>query len=423
MKRLIRICFLFFLLFLLPVLLGCRSTAPKADGGADSAALPLSDYLAARLHETAEVIDLHAYRPTEEEIANTLAHLLAEEPDFFFVSPTYTLSFDPSDRQTEPKRSPVSLTPSYRFTGDALREARADFASRVRAYAAPAKTYRSPLARVAYLHDRMVLDFSYDPGAHVSDPYTLLREGRGVCQAYSLLFLALAREVEVPAACVTCFSHTHAWNQVQIGTDWYHLDLTWDETLLPYPGRVPHTYFLLTDEELATRRAAADETWAGVRWDAPHAANGTSLLSWELADSYGAFATVDGETLYYAVDDRVLALSAASGTIREVYRVEDSPVDACLMTLVTLGGRIYCNLPNALLCITPLVPSSSPADADRPAGALSDADVPLLSGGSPRETCTLSCPLSDDRLFYCGLSLSPAGLLLLSTLALFDAPA
>ena len=85
------------------------------------------------------------------------------------------------------------------------------------------------------------------------------------------------------------------------------------------------------------------------------------------------------------------------------------------MTLVTLGGRIYCNLPNALLCITPLVPSSAPADADRPMGALSD--------GNPRETCTLSCPLSDDRLFYCGLSLSPAGLLLLSTLALFDAPA
>lgn len=415
MKRLIRICFLFFLLFLLPVLLGCRSTAPKRDGVADSAPLPLSDYLAAQLRETAEVIDLRAYRPTEEEVANTLAHLLAEEPDFFFVSPSYTLSFDPNDRQAESKRYPVSLTPSYRFTGDALREARADFASRIREYAAPAKTYRSPLARVAYLHDRMVLDFSYDPGAHVSDPYTLLREGRGVCQAYSLLFLALAREVDVPAACVTCFSHTHAWNQVQIGTDWYHLDLTWDETLLPYPGRVPHTYFLLTDEELADRRAAADETWAGVTWDAPHAADGASLLFSGLTNSYGAFATVDGETLYYAVDDRVLALSAASGTVREVYRVEDSPVDACLMTLVTLDGRIYCNLPNALLCITPLVPSSVLSDADRPAGTLSD--------GTPRETCTLSCPLTDDRLFYCGLSLSPAGLLLLSTLALFDTPA
>ena len=52
MKRLIRICFLFlplFLpLFLLPVLLGCRSTAPKTYGDADSDALPLSDYLAAR---------------------------------------------------------------------------------------------------------------------------------------------------------------------------------------------------------------------------------------------------------------------------------------------------------------------------------------------------------------------------------------
>ena len=63
--------------------------------------------------------------------------------------------------------------------------------------------------------------------------YAALHDGKGVCQAYSLLFYRLCREVGISARLIAGNdvngAPTHGWNIVRIGEIYYNLDATWDD--------------------------------------------------------------------------------------------------------------------------------------------------------------------------------------------------
>ncbi len=44
----------------------------------------------------------------------------------------------------------------------------------------------------------------------------------------------------------------HGWNLVKINGNWYHVDVTWDDPVPDTPGRVNHTYFMLSDQAIST---------------------------------------------------------------------------------------------------------------------------------------------------------------------------
>ena len=217
--RLVAACLLPALLALPCVLFAACATPPTTLAAAPTDDKNLADYLRTAFAEEQPCIPLADFGGlTEATLERVYAHLLATDPSLFFVTPTYTLSCRAEGDETVP----VSLTPTYRYRGAALAAARADFAERVSAYLADLPGGAAPLARVADLHDRMILDFDYDESEEVVDPYTLLVGGRGVCQAYSLLFTVLCRAAGVAAEPVTCFERSHAWNQIEIDGDWYH---------------------------------------------------------------------------------------------------------------------------------------------------------------------------------------------------------
>lgn len=60
--------------------------------------------------------------------------------------------------------------------------------------------------------------------------YAALINGTSVCQGYALLFYRLARECGLKTRVVTGKSRNqnHAWNIVEIGSNYYYLDSTWD---------------------------------------------------------------------------------------------------------------------------------------------------------------------------------------------------
>lgn len=372
-------------------LASCRLPGQSVFPTASVTDAALTEYLQGALMREEVSIPLDTFSDvTEERLERIYSRLLATDPDLFFVTSHYTISSRVTDG------TPVSLAPTYRYRGTALAAAREDFAARIDAYIRNLPQGAAPLARVADLHDRMILDFAYDESEEIVDPYRLLVSGRGVCQAYSLLFSALCRAADVPAETVVCFERSHAWNQVAIGDDWYHIDLTWDETALPYPGRVPHTYFLLTDRELAASRLLDGADWEGVTWDAPHTCDGASLSALELRSSTGRGATLDGVTLYFSARDTVYALDCRTMTRRTVYRDTDAPPDLSLSVLQPHGDKIFCSLARALLTICP---------------------------SSASEELSLSHALPVGAGVYAGLSLSPGGYPLLTTVAYTDGSA
>lgn len=109
------------------------------------------------------------------------------------------------------------------------------------------------------LHDYLVLHCQYDmrlySGNMPGDSYTAsgaLLEQTAVCAGYAKAYEVLMKAADIPCEYVTGMTSRglHAWNIVQIGGAWYHVDTTWDDPIPDRPGRVRYDYFLLSDNAI-----------------------------------------------------------------------------------------------------------------------------------------------------------------------------
>ena len=131
--------------------------------------------------------------------------------------------------------------------------------------------------RALILHDWLISNTAYDLSYTYYGPEGVLFHGLGVCNAYTVTYSKLLTAVGINNKTVsgsatdkgTGNTGSHAWTLVQLDGDWYHIDPTWDD---PIPdGRERHTYFCLTDSEMAV-----DHQWNTASYPA---ANGTKYSS------------------------------------------------------------------------------------------------------------------------------------------------
>lgn len=160
----------------------------------------------------------------------------------------------------------VSLTLEYRdhvLLRAALRDsaARARLTPELKEALQLAETFASQALRpgmsdfdkLLALHDALVSRSRYDAdgGGNVRD---LLRGGSGSCEAYSATICVLCELAGIPCRVVVGSADgPHAWNLVQLGGQWYHLDATWDDPVISggKQQEVSHAYFCLSDAEIS----------------------------------------------------------------------------------------------------------------------------------------------------------------------------
>lgn len=101
------------------------------------------------------------------------------------------------------------------------------------------------------VHDYLILINVYDESLEANTGYDLLVNGTTVCAGYTALYMDILNRAGVPCVSVTSEPMEHTWNLVQLDGQWYHVDVTWDDPTTDIYGRVEHTYFLVTDAEIA----------------------------------------------------------------------------------------------------------------------------------------------------------------------------
>ncbi len=111
----------------------------------------------------------------------------------------------------------------------------------------------SDVQKVLALHDSLVLSSRYEAegGCNIAD---ILRGGSGSCEAYSAALCVMLEVAGIPSRVVTgSAGGPHAWNLVQLGGKWYHVDATWDDPVIGTGARqeLSHAYFCLSDAEIA----------------------------------------------------------------------------------------------------------------------------------------------------------------------------
>ena len=130
------------------------------------------------------------------------------------------------------------------------------------------------------LHDYLIANSEYDERYYTdyqnrrTTGYDLLVNGTAVCEGYAQAYMDLMNRAGVPCIIVRSSEEmNHCWNLVKLGSQWYHVDVTWDDPSFnktDVEGYVGHEYFLLSDATIS------DTEHRHYGWSAPYKCTSTS---------------------------------------------------------------------------------------------------------------------------------------------------
>ncbi|MBR6781552.1 MAG: hypothetical protein IKM24_11135, partial [Clostridia bacterium] len=178
----------------------------------------------------------------------------------------------------------------------------------------------SDVEKALLLHDRLALWNEYDyvtDGHEKHTAYGALGLKRSVCQGYAMAYMYLLERVGIESYYCASDALNHGWNIVMIGTEAYHVDVTWDDRAWEtgssgWNGYVDHDNFLRSTQGIISTDHNAD--------DFDTSPDDPTYDDYYWQDSHAAFELLDGE-LYYV--DHVNAAVRKIGSSQALCNVQD----------------------------------------------------------------------------------------------------
>ena len=108
------------------------------------------------------------------------------------------------------------------------------------------------------IHDYILSNTTYDYDNYVNgsipkiayNAYGVLVKGVAVCEGYSKAAKLLMNLADIESGIIKSPEMNHAWNYVNIDGSYYHMDITWDDSV-PEKNRSIYNYFNLSDDEIS----------------------------------------------------------------------------------------------------------------------------------------------------------------------------
>lgn len=197
------------------------------------------------LMDCQRTIDVERFGIYENEVMDYIWSVINSSPELFYVESGVTISLRYDGIITR-------ITPTYSATGTSLAQQRATYNEKMQEILALVDRNWSDLEKIVFLHDYLAQNYVYvldeNNGENTNyDAYGFLTERHGVCQAYTLVYLGLLKELDINTAIADSEKMNHIWNLVQLNGKWYHVDVTWDDPVPDNYGNANHNYLLLSD--------------------------------------------------------------------------------------------------------------------------------------------------------------------------------
>ncbi len=275
-----------------------------------SAASPLPysqemyDYIVENLSNGVLEIDVSDYDLTEEQSAVLAQDLYDREPQFFYLQSGFSYSYWGSQVLT--------LYFEYEITNKTERDAAIKFVDdELDAIVATLPEGLDDFEKAIYFHDYLCLNYQYDTDYLIYDVYNMLKNGKGVCQAYTGVYDLLLERVGIKNS--TANNDTHIWNIVYLGGKWYHIDSTWGDPVPDYFGGAWHEDCLVSDSvflgshgEFYSNYSAYDTKYNNYSWH----------------DSYSPFGFANGKT-YMLSGSEIVEVDLLTDTTASIYEIDD----------------------------------------------------------------------------------------------------
>lgn len=217
-------------------------------------------------------VNISEYKLRDYELMQIYSDLISSAPELFYLE-SKVVYYKNSKYVTD-----VEFT--YRMSEKEIEKASIDYEKELNYIVSLVDQGMSDVEMALWVHDYMISAFGYDEEGLYYDAYSLFTQRKGVCQAYSLGYAAILRELGINCVMISSKEMNHAWNLVEIDGEWYHVDLVFDDPTPDRSGRVLHENFLLSDDLIKRTRDPhygwssiircqsdkfSDGIWSGVR--------------------------------------------------------------------------------------------------------------------------------------------------------------
>lgn len=178
-----------------------------------------------------------------------------DRPEYFWVPNEYKLRSAGNSFELSFASSPSDWEYSEKERGELESEIKAELTEFLKTVSAEETEFQLELAAHDRLCDRVTYDNAAlvhpENNAHAWSIVGGIAKGKAVCEGYSRAFQVMMYMIGIDCSLVTgVMSQSHMWNTVKMEGDWYHVDVTSDDT----ESGFYHFFFNVTDEYILKGR-------------------------------------------------------------------------------------------------------------------------------------------------------------------------
>lgn len=207
--------------------------------------------------------------------------------------------------------------------------------------------------KIIFLHEYLTENTQYDYTYSKRDISNCLLDKTCVCDGYARAFMMLMNKAGVNCKYISSDENNHAWNMVKIGSEWYYVDTTWDDT-----ADTNKNLIISRKKCIANGHKSSNNDWK-INLDTSASSFCTSTKYDEAFFSKAKFAMSYGDGLWYYSDGSTIscgdALTLSSKSLKTVsdkwHLWNDSSrfYTGGYSDAVLFNNRIYYNTPSSIL--------------------------------------------------------------------------
>ena len=198
------------------------------------------------------------------------------------------------------------------------------------------------------IHDYLVANLNYvnndDDNSRNFNAYDALINNKAVCSGYTECFKTFMDMLGIENTTVTgnANGQNHIWNEVALDGAYYHVDVTWDDPVNSSYDVISHTYFNLTDAQIAVdhkwdKNQESYKAAAGTDYSYPARARLKNITSQKELNSYMKSCISSQKTYVEFTSttsiDLQSAMNLANTSLSYSYKKNDFP-DYTLHTII-----------------------------------------------------------------------------------------
>ena len=204
-------------------------------------------YIASQLEAYASQIDVSRYGLDFDTFEEILGDIILSRTDMFYVEPQFQYASNASGVI-------MAIKPKYYYQKETLDRRRYEMEAAANEIISGMDASWSDIQKTLYVHDIIAVNTKYDVGNDIRSAYEVLVGKNGLCVAYAMAYKYIMDKIGIECVIVMDSDINHSWNMVKINGKWYHVDVTWDDTIPNFEGLVYHDYFMVSDTKVKSGR-------------------------------------------------------------------------------------------------------------------------------------------------------------------------